>query len=527
MNQRRKQIILLSIALLLIFSISLIVSLFFKEKWLWMDEVLSYILISDPSLAHMNDALVSNMDQNPPIFPNLYWFIGHVISENPQFLRAVSVLLFSTTLAVFYQYTTVLIGTPVRNFLLISLIVAFTYLNLTLSTQIRGYSLFLLISFGYFMVLHQLTTAPERVESLVAFFVLGLLIVFTHSFGLFYTAASGAFFASLFLWSGNKRYTYLVGAHVLILVIWLLLWYPNFAIQTEAGKPHSWIPVPTLSSFFTVVGELAPSLSSSLERQSVFKVLPILRFLLIVGLWVYIALPRLRTTRFQFLIADKAFTFYLLAGFLYLVPVGIALVVSLFFRSVFISRYLWPSHLLVVYQLVYAVYFFLDRRPLQPGRVAVRVKFLPLYILALAGFIFYQNRKVNVFPSGVLSYLPQLNKAYPVFVETADYFLPIWFHDKTTKVRYLLDWDTATQPTNILSATVEHKVLKSVREKYQVNDIIPSQHFTRSVVPHFYVIDESSNYQIEYFIETGRVRIIRELPIAIEGHRILECTLQS
>ncbi|ADB40351.1 hypothetical protein [Spirosoma linguale] len=527
MNQRRKQIILLSIALLLIFSISLIVSLFFKEKWLWMDEVLSYILISDPSVVHMNDALVSNMDQNPPVFPNLYWFIGHAISQNPQFLRAVSVLLFSGTLAVFYRYTTELVGTPVRNFLLISLIVAFTYLNLTLSTQIRGYSLFLLISLGYFMVLHQLIASPDRVQLLIAFFILGLFIVFTHSFGLFYAAASGAFFAGLFIWSRNKRYAYVVLGHVLILVIWLLLWYPNFAIQTEAGKPHSWIPVPTFFSFFTIVGELAPSLSASLERKSVFQILPILRFVLVVGLWAYIALPRLRTTRFQFLVPDKAFTFYLLAGFLYLIPVSIALVVSLFFRSVFISRYLWPSHLLVVYQLVYAVYFFLDRRPLQPGRVAVRVKFLPLYMLALAGFIFYQNRKVNVFPSGVLSYLPQLNKQYPVFVETADYFLPIWFHDKTTKVRYLLDWDTARQPSNILSATVEHKVLKSVREKYQVHDIIPSRNFTRSVVPHFYVIDESSNYQIEHFIETGRVQVIRELPIALEGHRILECTLRS
>ena len=527
MNQPKQTTRLLSVALLLVLSASLITSLFFKEKWLWMDEVLSYLLISDPSIAHMNDALVSSMDQNPPIFPNVYWIIGHLVSEQPQFLRAVTVVTFAITMVVLYRYTTKLVGNPVLNFVLITAIVAFTYLNLSLSTQIRGYALFLLVSLGYFILMHRLMASPSRTGLLLVFGLLALLLVFSHSFGLFYAAASGAFFAGLFLLSRNRQYFLVLAVHGLVLVIWLLVWYPNFVIQTQAGKPHSWIPLPTFWSFFTIVGELAPSLSSTLERQSIFQILPILRFLLLIGLWTYIAFPRLMSTKFGELLRDKAFTFYLLSGFMYLAPVVISLVVSLFFRSVFISRYLWPGHLLVIYQLVYAVYFFRSRLAIRPGRLAFATRLLPLYMLLLAGFIFYQNRKVTAFPSGVLSYLPQLDKRYPVFVETADYFLPIWFHDKTTHIRYLLDWETAMNESNILQATVAHKVLKSVREKYHINDIMTKQDFNPVTVPHFYVIDESSIYQIEDFIKTGKVEIIRELPIDIAGHRLLECKFRS
>ncbi|MFD2937193.1 hypothetical protein [Spirosoma flavum] len=524
---QKKETLILSIVLAVTLSLSLIVSLFFKEQWLWMDEVLSYILISDPSIAHLNDAVVSGMDANPPLFANIYWFIGHAISLDPQFLRSVSVVIFAITIALFYDYTTTLIGKPVTNFVLITAIVSLTYLNLTLSTQVRAYALFLLVGFSYFVSLHRLISSPDRLGLLTTFSLTGVLLVFAHNFGLFYLAASGAFFVGLFLWSRQRDYLLVLAAHGLIVLVWLLIWYPNFVIQTNAGKPHSWIPLPTFQSFFNTVGELVPTVSASLEHQSLFQFLPILRFLFVTGLWLYLILPRLKQG-FQTIKDDKAFTLYLLSGCIYLTTIAISLVVTLVHTSVFISRYLWPGHLLLIYQLVYAYYNFFGSRSIRARTPTVISRLLlPVYTLLLAGFLFYQNRKIVVFPSGILSYLPQLNKQYPVFVETADYFLPIWFHDKTTKIRYLLDWQTAATEGNILSATVEHKILKSVREKYDVPNILSTQQFNRVTVPHFYVIDESSNYQIEHFIQNGQVHVIRQLPIGIKGHRILECTLKS
>ncbi|MFD2569123.1 hypothetical protein ACFSUS_00670 [Spirosoma soli] len=519
MGRTRKTTVLLSIALLIILTGSIITSMFFKEQWLWMDEVLSYILISDPSITHLNDAVVSGMDANPPFFANVYWFIGHYISANPQFLRAVSVLIFAITVVFFFRYTTTLLGTPVMNFVLITAIISLTYLNLTLSTQIRAYSLFLLISLGFFVISHRLMSTPTQGRLLVANVIVALLLVFTHNFGLFYVAASGAFFFLLFLWSKDRRYLAILGTYGLVLLGWFFIWYPNFVIQTDAGKPHSWIPMPTFRSFFNTVGELAPTISSTLERKTSLFFLPVLRFVLVVGLFSYVAITQVRRG-FQAVREDKALLFYLFAGFVYLATITISLVVTLVHTSVFISRYLWPSHLLLIYQLVYAFYFFLGSQSVPRLRLA---RLLPVYMVLVAGFLFYQNKKIAIFPSGVMGYLPQLNKNYPVFFETADYFLPIWNQVKSVKACYLLDWETAATEGNILGATVEHKILKSVREKYNVENVVPTTKFNKANYPHFYVVDETSNYQIEHFVQSGRVKVINRLPIDIEGHRILEC----
>lgn len=513
----------LSLTLFVVLTVSLVVSLFFKSRWLWADEVLSYLLISDPSITHMNDAVVSGMDANPPLFPNLYWLIGHTISLDPLFLRAVSVVIFAVTIALFYRHTTGLIGTPVTNFVLITAIVAFTYLNLTLSTQIRSYSTFLLIGFNYFVVLQRLITNPDQAKLLIAHCVLGLLLVLTHNFGLFYVAASGAFFTVLWAWSRQRQYGWVLAAHGLVGLVWLLSWYPNFVVQAEAGKPHSWIPVPTFRSFFSTVGELAPTVSATLEGHPRLLFLPILRFGLVVGLFAYLALPRLKAG-FRAIKDDRAFGFFLLSGWLYLTTIGIALLVSLVHTSVFLSRYLWPSHLLLIYQLVFAWHVLRKRWSIRVPAPAVSVRLLPIYGLLLGGFLFYQSRKGVIFTDHILQHLPQLDKRYPVFFESAHYFLPIWLQDKTANARYVLDWKTAVREGNKLNASVDHKVLESVWEKYHVTDILPPQRFNRTAVPHFYVIDESSRYQIEEFIRKGRVRVVRQLPISLPGHRILECT---
>ena len=523
MIQSKKRTLRLSLVLMAVLCVSIIASLFFKEQWLWLDEVLSYVLISDPSIAHMNDAVVSGMDANPPLFANLYWLIGHGISLNPLFLRAVSVVIFAGTLALFYRFTTILIGSPGTNFVLITGIAALTYLNLTLATQIRTYAIFLLIGFGYFVVLQRLIQHPGRAGLLLAHVALGILLVYAHNFGLFYVAASGAFFALLLVWSGERPYWLVLAAHGLVGVCWGLTWYPNFAIQTDAGRPHSWIPLPTALTFFSTVGELAPALSAKLESRPLFVFLPVLRFVLVIGLFAYIALPRLRAG-FRAVRTDKAFMFYLLSGWLYAAIIGMALVVSLGHTSVWISRYQWPSHLLLIYQLVYAWYALRDRLPLWLPTVGRAGWVLPLYVAGLAGFLFYQNRKVVVFPAGIMQYLPKLNPDYPVFVESADYFMPIWFHAKKTKIRYLLDWKTAMLAGNMLNATVEHKILKSVRDKYRVAGILTAEEFNPATIPHFYVIDEKSQFQMEQFIRQGRIHVVRQLPIALSGHRLLECT---
>ena len=257
---------------------------------------------------------------------------------------------------------------------------------------------------------------------------------------------------------------------------------------------------------------------ASIDYFEPFPYVPVLRFVLTTGLFVYIALPRLKTG-FAGVINDRAFLFYLMAGFVYHVTIFIPLLVSLTHTSVFISRYLWPSHLLLAYQLLYAYYHFVGTR-----KVPQLKKLLPVYVASLTALLFYQNQKQSLVYTPVFELLPKLNKNYPLFVESAVHFLPIWFYNRDHQPQHLLDWETASTRQNTLGATVEYKILKAVREKYNVGNIITMDDFNRAHLSRFYVLDEDSHYQIEHFIRKGRVKIIRQFPSHIPGHRLLECS---
>lgn len=521
--KRKKEIWLLSVAMFVLLAFGIILGLYFREPWLWMDEVLSYVLISDPSPVHLNDAVVSSMDANPPLFPNLYWFIGHAMSLDPLFLRALSVVLFASTIALFYWYTTRLIGDPVINFVLISVMVYFTYQNFAHSTEIRSYAVLLPISCVYFIIMHWLINRPTSAWLLAGHTLVGMLMAFCHNYGLFYLAASGAFFLSLLIWSKQRNYALVLATYGLIGIVWLVVWYPSFSIQAYAGQPHSWIPLPTVSTFFSNVGDLIPSPLQRIEWRPWVWWMPMLRVIAVVGLFTCVVVPKLKMG-FQAVRQDEAFQFLLLSGFVYLTVIIIAMTVTFTYTSVFISRYMWPSQLLIMFQLVYTYYHFAG-----PRRIVPRLAWLlPVYSLFLGILMFERVWKMQTpFQSQILEYLPQLSAPYPVFVERADYFLPIWFHKQRPNVSFLLDWKTADRPNNIKSATVDYKMLKSLKEKYKVGGIVEADQFNASHFPHFYVVDEQAIYQIEGFIKSGQIKVINELPIAMPGHRLLECAFST
>ncbi|AUD03492.1 hypothetical protein [Spirosoma pollinicola] len=512
-----RQTTIFSFVLGLMLWLSLTASLFFKPSWLWLDEVLSFILLSDPSWAHMNDALVANIDANPPLYFNLVWLVANKVSLNPYFLRALSVAFFSIAVALFYRHTTRLVGSPIRNFVIFTLVIGLTYLNFLLLTQIRSYALYLLLSGIYFISIQPLIKNPATPRLLAMHWLTGSALILTHNFGFFYIAASLSFFALLYLWSRRQAYWWVALTHLLIFGTWFLLWYSNFKIQSLAGKPYSWIPDPTFLLSFQTIGELIPTLSSRLEASAFLSFLPVLRVGIVFALFIYIAIPH-QKQGYQHVTNNGALSFYLFAGFVMFLTALTSLVVSLTYLSVFLSRYQWPSHLLLLYQLVYAYHYFAPTLATPPYMTRV----VPLYVGLMMGFIFYQNRKLVNFPSGILNYLPTTKATYPIFFESADYFLPIWHH-QVANARYLLHRKTALTKGNRKSSSTDYNILKSVREKYNVKSIVWSTEFTKQQYPHFYVVDEASRYQIEYFIATHRVKVVRIIPVPIAGHRILDC----
>ncbi|GAB4039563.1 hypothetical protein [Spirosoma jeollabukense] len=245
-----------------------------------------------------------------------------------------------------------------------------------------------------------------------------------------------------------------------------------------------------------------------------------MRVCLVLGLFAYIALPRLKRG-YRAVVEEDAFSFYLFTGWVAMATAGGTVIVSYTYLSVFLSRYQWPTHLLLLYQVVFAVYQ-LAPQVRFPARL---VRFVPLYVLLLIGFMFYQNRKIVHFPSGILDYLPRNDAQYPVFFESADYFLPIW-HYQLANAYFLMHRQTVLTPGNLKNASTDYNLFVSMRAKYNEPRVVKAAEFTKQRFPHFYLIDESSRYQIEYFIARKRVKVLNVIPVPIAGHRILECTLQ-
>jgi hypothetical protein len=304
-------------------------------------------------------------------------------------------------------------------------------------------------------------------------------------------------------------------AHILAVFVWLLVWFPNFQIQSQTGKPHTWIPPLTFFNFFRTLGDLIPTISSQLEQQA--KILPIGRVLIVITIFFYIAIPKLKLG-FKKFIDDKAFSFYILAGYVSFMTAGLAMIVSLVYMSVFLSRYQWISHLLIIFQIIYAYNLWVSDVK-YPGYI---VRLVPVYVAIVGMFMFYQNKKISIFPSGILSYLSQLDKRYPVFFESADYFFPIWHH-QNVDAHYLLNWNAALAKDNMLNATVDHKMALSLREEYNVDKVVYVDELKEKRFSHFYVVDELSRKQFDPLIKENKVKIVKVIPVGIDGHRILEC----
>lgn len=481
-----------------------------------MDEVSSYVLLSDASLAHANRAVVSGLEANPPLTMNAYWLLGHGISMSPMFLRSVSVVFFALTVTVFYRYITQLMGRPVANFVVLTLVVCFTYINFTLATQVRSYALFSLLHMLFFLNSHRLTTAPTKLGLLVTELVLGTAVVFAHNFGLLYVATMAAFFGCLTLWSRRWEYLRVLGTLAGVGSIWLVVWFKSFQLQSQVGKPHSWIPLPTLGSFFRTIGDLLPTLSAHLETNRYLQFLPVLRVGAVVALIVYLGVPRLRQG-YASLAKDPAGLFFIQASFVAIGTTFLTLIASFIVASVFLNRYMWPNHLLLAGIIVYAYHYFF-----QKGQVPAQRFLLPAYAALILPFIVYQNRKSVIFSSGILTYMPALNPNYPLFFESADYFLPVWYQNLRPKTYFLLDWPAALR-SPALSSTIDYNIIVSLRDIYHVPQVVRLNEFSATRFPHFYVVDQHDHYQIEEFLESGRVRVVRTIPTNIAGHRILEC----
>ncbi|UFH52534.1 hypothetical protein [Spirosoma sp. KNUC1025] len=498
-----------SYSYLLLFTLTsaLVLSFFVKDNRLWLDEVFSMTLLEDPSFGHMNEAITSGLETNPPLFFYVYWFLGHTISLNTTFLKIVSGGLYLTAIYFFYLYTIKLINRPKQNFFIYLGAIGLTQLNYVQPTQIRGYSLYILLVCLHVITTHKLFKSPGTTWLLVTHFISGLALLLTHYYGLFIVAISASAFLPLLFWSRQKTYAYPIGSVLLIVCSWLLLWYPQFQLQSSATAAGFWIVKPTATAFFRTIGNLIPSIP---KVSGVIPYWDIVRVALVTGLFLQMAVKRFRPSWRTF-VQDEVYSFYVLTGYLFIGVSLLALAVSLLYVPILVDRYLWPLNLFILFQFAYAVCYY--KPIIHPARFA-----LPLYALCLCLLMLVQSRRATAFPTSVARYLPTLNKSYPVFYESLFYFLPLNYYQLGSN-RFWMDWDSSIK-SNTIS---EYRAARLFREQYAMTGVVAPHDFSTNHFGRFYIVDEAKKYKFEKLIAAGKIRVIRIIPVPESDVRILEC----
>ncbi|WP_266362567.1 hypothetical protein [Tellurirhabdus rosea] len=485
----------------------LVASLYLKGGHLWLDEIFSLFLIQDPSLGHMNEAVFAGVETSPPLFYFLYWALGHYVSPDPLFLKAVSIGFFLASIVILFVYTNQLIRNSALNFLLFITVLCFTDLDFLSSCQIRPYSVNLLLSCVHFIIIHQLISQPAKPALLLVQMLTGLCLVFIQNIGLLTISIPACLFIGLFWWSGRKEYLFPILSMLMVFAGWALIWYDGFLIQASLERLNTADSRQSFASSFQVLGALIPTVTR-LEGNSPW--IAGLRVFLMTGILFYILIKQFN---FQKLTKDPVFGFYFLSGFIFILTILLVVLANALSIAVLSADSLWPVHLLVIFQIVYAVHFF--RRHF---RIDTRYTFyVVIYTLLLSFYLFNKNINYGLQAKSSLTAVTKGLGSYPVLCESMDTFLPIAQHN-LGDVRLLLN-----QRSPVVGKKALHKRLQLFYRKYPAKVVVLPEEITSRTYGHFYVLDEASAQQFESLTAKGKFRITRVQPTEFKDVRLLEC----
>jgi hypothetical protein len=311
-----------------------------------MDEIFTWKEASDRSLWHLYWAIQHGADGGQPLFYTTVWvwvktFGGSVLS-----LRLYSCAAMCGALLVTWRCIRRVYGLRATAF---GVLWMWGSAGLLLDQNAEGrfYGLYMLAVAVVVDAYLRLAARSEATRSLLLYSLFAqAALVLSHVLGLFY---SGIILLTLVLFdalAGRFR----IKVYLFHAAGWLalLVWAPAIRASMAAGKPHGWIPVPSLSRFFdsyffwdylpwlSVIQSHAPGFFFQICRQGVRAAI----LLPIAVVLFYTAGKLLRAERPFLPTAEDAL---LLVAFALLSMPIVLFVVSHLLTPVFVARYLLPS----------------------------------------------------------------------------------------------------------------------------------------------------------------------------------------
>ena len=480
------------------------------KKPLWNDEMLSLVLLQDPSFTHMMGAWGDTFNQAPPLYFVLGWLWDKLAGSSDVSLRlfgsaALSVALLLTWLGLRKVWGSLpaAIGTVS--------VYCFVDVILYHNAEVRMYGLFAATCAAGFLV-RQNMAHSERVALpyLVWNALVQAAIVLTHLYGLLY---SGALLVSLLIADRLFRRPIRLKLYASFVTGWLFLLPFVPGLINQSRNKAQWLQA------------IGPK-----DFAAFYMITPDFRGYLVAVLLLYPIIVVLSFIARQSRTGDQGdsrelaevSTIVASIGFL-LVPV-VAWCVTLLIRPVLLERYILPTVAIswaVAMTVVLAKLLFPDQSerrfsiPGRPGGASIVRCFAiaALTLPALAYPLYYARHYPDRSPPG------QSDPAYgygdlPIAMEAGHDYLPrIRYAKKPERYFHIRDWDVARHDTGNIFATGDYTHLSALARHYAYIQSVQGKRFL-SEHDRFLVWDEPDQKWFEWRIRSNPA--YRVTPIAKE-----------
>lgn len=307
------------------------------RKPMWGDEVFTHVELSDPSFGHLLSAVTRLGGAGMPLFYLTAWPWAHLFGFSDLSLRLYSsvgvcgaFLILLVTLRRFLAPSSAFLGAAFGLFA--SLIV------LDQNSEARGYGLYLLLAaLAIAQLVKVAQDADPRRRDLVLLALSQAGLILGHVLGLAY--AGLLLLALLVADAVQRRFRFRVYAWQIAGWLALIPWIPAIRASAAVGRPHGWIPVPTLA-------DLGSSLSFWLFTGLYWQIRPHPQQGLIVAGWfcaiTAVMILVIAAARNLFTATQEQRLLSLLGLSLVAAPIVLYLV-SITMTPVLLPRYLLPS----------------------------------------------------------------------------------------------------------------------------------------------------------------------------------------
>lgn len=437
------------------------------KKYYWFDELFSYYFTSDTSFFGMLRAFHDKINNTPIFYFLTGWFWDKIFGSSEISLRLFSCLGFC--IAGFFTWAALR-----RNFnfwsATIGLLGVFCSAEVILdqNAEARMYGLFLAVTAGALFLYDRFYEKSQPSNRLLLYNgLIHAAIIHTHLFGAFY---SGAILVAILI-SDRVHKLFRLRLYLSILLSWgtFLFYLPSFLNQADAGKPHTWIPIPTLKDL-TVFYDLSSFFHAPL-------LLPVIFIGVINFIFTSSGINSDRQTEIN-KGQNQSKVHMLIFGCIFVLVPAAIWVFSRAIKPVFWERYMIPSVLGLMILLSFLCSLLFDGfvinserstslpfiNKIKAGAIGICLVLLTIHLLYLP-FGFSKNYPSQTVP-GVEDKFIGYSELPIVMTDANSYLKRQYYSSQNHRYFYILDWEAASNPNSGIFPTQEYKHMEALKRNY-------------------------------------------------------------